>query len=313
MDFCDRRGFQVKVLTMKGPFTVILNPTANRGRAQRLVTQAAEAFEIFGLDAKIVEPPNPDAIQDLTRLAAAEGNVVVAMGGDGTVNMVARALTDAGGVMGIIPCGTGNDFAESIGIPVRDPMAAVELIATTDASKVDFARISTADSNQGVSCAVISMGFDSEVSATAERIDLIKGPARYTVAVFITLLKSSPATFTLRLDDDQVVVIDAWLVAVGNSTQYGGGMKITPDASITDGLLDLTIVGPVSKSKFVRTFPRVFKGTHIFDPDITTLRAKSLRVEADREFLAWADGEVVGPLPAEITVVPGGLSVIAPR
>lgn len=297
---------------MNGQFTVLVNPTANRGKANNLTTRAAEAFEAHGLEAEFIEPLEPGAVDGLAQEASVAGHAVVAMGGDGMVNMVARSLAGTATPMGIIACGTGNDFAESIGLPVRDPEAAVEIIATNEPMKVDVSRIKTADGSEGVSCAVISMGFDSEVSETAERINIIKGPARYTVAVFITLAKGSPARFTVTLDDDDPMELDAWLVAVGNAHRYGGGMKIAPDASVTDGILDLTVIGPISKGKFITTFPRVFKGTHVLDPDVSTFTAKKITVGADREFLAWADGEMIGPLPAEISVDPGGLTVIAP-
>lgn len=297
---------------MKGPYTVLVNPTANRGKANNLTTKAAEAFEIHGLDAEFIEPLEPGAIPELVQESIDSGRVVVAMGGDGMVNMVANSVAGTSGTMGIIACGTGNDFAESLTLPVRDPLAAVEVIAVNDAQSVDVARIRTADGAEGVSCAVISMGFDSEVSATAERINVIKGPARYTAAVFITLIKGSPARFTIELDDDDPIELDAWLVAVGNAHRYGGGMKITPEASVTDGILDVTVVGAISKGKFVMTFPRVFKGTHVLDPDVTTFTARTIRVSADRDFLAWADGEKLGPLPADIRVDHGALKVIAP-
>ncbi|RIK06875.1 MAG: sphingosine kinase [Acidobacteria bacterium] len=297
---------------MNGQFTVLVNPTANRGKANNLTSRATEAFEAHGLEAEFIEPLAPYAVDGLVRDAAAAGHAVVAMGGDGMVNMVARCLAGTDTPMGIIPCGTGNDFAESIGLPVRDPEAAVEIIAANEPRKVDVSRIKTADGSEGVSCAVISMGFDSEVSETAERINIIKGPARYTVAVFITLAKGSPARFTLTLDDGEPMELDAWLIAVGNAHRYGGGMKIAPDASVTDGILDLTVIGPISKRKFITTFPRVFKGTHVLDPDVSTHTAKKITVDADRKFLAWADGEMIGPLPAEISVEPGGLTVIAP-
>lgn len=297
---------------MKGQFTVLVNPTANRGKASYLTMRTVEAFEACGLKAEFFEPLEPGAVTRLAQDASAAGHTVVAMGGDGMVNMVARSLAGTGTPMGIIACGTGNDFAESIGLPVRDPEAAVKILATNEPVKIDVSRIKTADGSEGVSCAVISMGFDSEVSETAERINIIKGAARYTVAVFITLAKGSPARFTVKLDGDAPMELDAWLVAVGNAHRYGGGMKITPDASVTDGILEVTVIGPISKGKFITTFPRVFKGTHVLDPDVTTFTAKKIKVGADREFLAWADGEMVGPLPAEISVDPGGLTVIAP-
>lgn len=298
---------------MDGPFTVIVNPTANRGKADRLTTPASDAFDAAGLEAEFVEPLNPEAVGGLAVVAGKEGHCVVAMGGDGMVNMVATALAGTEYPMGIIACGTGNDFAESIGLPIRNPAEAVETLAKCETRQVDVSRITTADGATGVSCAVISMGFDSEVSEQAERINFIKGPARYTVAVFMTLVRSSPAKFRISLDDGDEIDLKAWLVAVGNSTQYGGGMKITPDASITDGILDITVVGDISKLKFLKTFPRVFKGTHILDPDVATFTAKKIRVEADRDFSAWADGEKVGSLPAVIESDPGALHVVAPE
>lgn len=295
---------------MKGPFTVIINPTANRSKVQRLIEPARAAFDEHGLEASFVESFSAADVPDLAAEAGAKGDVVVAMGGDGMVNMVANGLAGSDVVMGIIPCGTGNDFATHLGIPVRDPSGAVAILAGQEPERIDTTRISAADGSERVSVAVASTGFDSEVTETAERINIIKGPARYTISTFITLARTSPAHFTYACDDGKEVELDAWLIAVGNSSQYGGGMKITPEAELSDGLLDVCIIGPVNKFEFIRTFPKVFSGRHIEHPANTTFKTTRIKISADREFTCYADGETVGPLPVDIRVDPLSLSVI---
>jgi diacylglycerol kinase (ATP) len=307
--------------TDKTGYTVIFNPTSNRAKARRIYDPTRRGAENSSLDVEFVVSPSPEAVPEIALDVWKKGRIPVAMGGDGTVNMVARGLLVGDGaayaessgirpVMGIIACGSGNDTAAALGLPVKRPDASVQILESGSRDAIDAVIVECDSGEEGVSLAVAAAGFDSEVTETAERIKVIKGPTRYTVAVFTTLVRSEPALFEMSLDGGDSTSFYAWLVAVANGPRYGGGMRIAPDASFTDGLADLCIVGPVTRRHFVRTFPRVFKGTHIRDPDIRIVRAKEVRLSASRPFACYGDGERIGPLPATFRVRPRAIEVV---
>ncbi len=154
-------------------------------------------------------------------------------------------------------------------------------------------------------------GFDSECNRLANRIRYLRGTPVYVVATLRTLARFTPAQFTVTIDGARHQQ-QGMFVAVGNAASYGGGMRITPAAVPDDGLLDVTIVGAMSRPALLRQFPKLFKGTHVKHPAVTTARATRVQIESDRPFLLFADGEEIGPLPAAMQVLPGALRVVAP-
>jgi diacylglycerol kinase (ATP) len=137
-----------------------------------------------------------------------------------------------------------------------------------------------------------------------------KGKNRYLLALAIELVKLGPISYRVVLDGEELLT-KAALISVGNNVSLGGGMKVTPDALLDDGLLDVLVVQPLGRFAFMRIFPRVFSGTHVTDPRVTIYRAKRILIEA-YGVVAYADGERVGPLPIDIEVVPNALRVLAP-
>jgi diacylglycerol kinase (ATP) len=207
----------------------------------------------------------------------------------------------------VLPSGTADDFSHSLGI--RSLEGAVRAIAERNVVPIDVVRVTCG----GVSRFYVNIagcGFDSEVNeaANASRIKL-GGTGTYVVALVRTLSRFAPAGFKIEFDDETVEG-KHMLVVVGNSISYGGGMKVTPDASIVDGQLDLCLLSEVSKGTFLKTFPKVFRGTHVRHPAVRMARSKAVRVEADRRVMVYADGERVGPAPASFEVVPAALPVV---
>ena len=158
---------------------------------------------------------------------------------------------------------------------------------------------------------VLSAGFDAIVNERANTMRNPKGPSRYIIALGIELAKLRPIEYRITLDGVETVT-KAALISVGNNVSLGGGMKVTPDALVDDGLLDVLIVEPLSRLAFLRIFPRVFKGEHVSDPRVSIHRAKRVRIDAV-DVAAYADGERLGPLPVDIEVVPGALRMLVPK
>jgi diacylglycerol kinase (ATP) len=207
--------------------------------------------------------------------------------------------------LGVVPAGTGNDFARALGLSLDDPMAGVDHLASGAARQVDLGRVAGRWFG-----AVLGSGFDSMVIERASRMTWPRGPSRYNLAMIAELRTFRPVPFELDLDGE-VWRTEAMLVAVGNSASYGGGMRVCPDASLEDGLLDVMVLGPVSKLEFIRVFPKVYKGTHVHHRAVTVKRARVVSISAFGA-TAYADGERVATLPVTCEAVPNAVHVLAP-
>lgn len=294
---------------------LLVNPTAGKGRGARVGARTARALREAGLSAQLLVGRDAAEAADLGRAAIAAGAcAVVVVGGDGMTHLGTQLVAGTGTPLGVVPAGTGNDFVRGLGLAHRDPDAVVdglvEAIRAGSTRPVDAVRAGAC----WYSC-VLSAGFDSMVNERANRLRWPTGHHRYDVAMLLELPVFRPIPFVLELADadarPRVVQTEAMLVAVGNTPSYGGGMRICPGAVLDDGLLDVTVVGPISKLSLVRLFPRVYSGRHVEHPAVTTYRARRVSLAAPG-VTTYADGERVGPLPLTVEAVPGALRVLVP-
>jgi diacylglycerol kinase (ATP) len=287
---------------------VVVNPSAGRGKAGRLIGKLGQRLHAAGIDHEVRISSSGEDLERRAREAADEGvKVVAALGGDGSVGLAANGLLGTGAALAILPSGTADDFANSIGLRSLD--AAVRAIVEGNVVPIDVVRV-TAGATTRHYVAIAGCGFDSEVNEAANAMRVKLGSTgTYVAALVKTLSRFTPAGFRIELDDE-VVEGPHMLVIVGNSISYGGGMKVTPDASIVDGIMDVCLLRAMSKGAFIRAFPRVFRGTHVTHPAVRMAKATHVKVEADRRVMVYADGEVVGPAPAVFEVLPGALPVI---
>lgn len=297
---------------------LIVNPTSGRGRARReapaFVTRLVEkgirvetraSRSALDLRAEVRAAADQFAAGD----AAAPDAVVVA-GGDGSVHLAIQELAGSELPFGLLPVGTGDDNARLLGIPRRDPAAAADVVADGQVRVVDLGHVTTADGVGRHFLGVLSSGFDSEVNERANRISWPKGQARYLVSILGELRVFRPVPYTVTVDGT-VHRGEAMLVAVGNGRSYGGGMLVCPDADPSDGVLELTWLTAVSTATFLKTFPSVYKGTHITKPFVRTMSGVRIDLDAPGQ-VAYADGERVGDLPVHIESRPNALRVLAP-
>jgi diacylglycerol kinase (ATP) len=272
------------------------------------------ADALASVDADVAIHVSSD-LSDAVRIARAAfdaGRGVVACGGDGTVCELAALAAERGGVLAIMPAGSGNDLARHLDIPRDDAVAAAALLRSGRVVRVDLGRAQAADGRRAWFTTVANVGFDAEANRWANTVDRIGGTPLYVLAALRTLGSYRPLRVRVTVDDE-VHDTHAWLVAAANTRSYAGGMVIAPDATLDDGLLDVCIVGPVSRADFLRTFPKVFDGTHIRHPAVTMLRGKRVAIEAPDAKPSpelWASGERVGPVPATLEAVPGALQVV---
>jgi diacylglycerol kinase (ATP) len=255
---------------------------------------------------------NPAHPEELAREAVAAGVPVVAvMGGDGTIGMVAHALAGSATILGVIPAGTGDDFARALRAERRDPVAAARVVVSGVVRNVDAGVVRCEDAEERWFVNVANAGFDAAVSETANGMRFRgNGTLTYILALISTLRRFRPARFTITMDDEPPRELGAMLIAVGNGSSYGGGMKVTPGASIDDGEFEACVVHAMGKLEFISQFPKVYRGTHAAHPKVTMLHGARLQVSADAPAPVYADGERVGHLPATFEVRPGSLRVL---
>jgi len=288
-------------------WTTIVNPVAGRGRTRRLLPRIEERAAAAG--AKVEVSLTPDDPIRLARAAAEQGSDLVACGGDGVVAAVAGVAADTNRALAIVPTGAGNDFARSLGYDLKRPLDAFDALASGHDRVVDLGRV-----NGRFYTCVTASGFDAEANRWANTVTRLRGNALYVAAVLRTLAVYEPHPFRLTVDDEQHEM-QAWLVAVGNGPSYASGMRITPYASYDDGLLDVTVVGELTRLQFLANFPRVFKGTHLAHPDVHIFRGERVELaslEPSVPMDVYADGERIGPLPAMMEAVRRALRVRVP-
>ncbi|PSM39970.1 sphingosine kinase [Streptomyces dioscori] len=296
---------------MTSEITLFVNPTAGRGRGARAAQPAASALRAAGFSVRTVLGENArDALTRARAAVAAGTGALVAVGGDGMAGLALQAVAGTDTPLGLVAVGTGNDFARALGLPVRDPAAAGRTVAEAlkgarlrdvDLGRVDGTWFGT----------VLASGFDSRVNDRGNRMRWPGGRFRYDLAMLAELAAFKPFPYRITLDDGEVRETEATLVAVGNGSSYGGGMRICADADLTDGLFDITVVGACSRTSLLRVFPQVYKGTHLNHPMVTTHRAAKIELAAEA-VTAYADGEPVGPLPLVAECVRGAVRVAGP-
>jgi YegS/Rv2252/BmrU family lipid kinase len=291
---------------MSRAFVLIVNPAAGGGRAARLLPAVRAAAREHALEHRVELTASLEHACELAREAAARGQTPVAVGGDGLAGALAGALAESDAVLGLLPAGRGNDLARALGIP-RDPRGACAVLAAGSERKLDLG-VAGARNFFGVA----SCGLDSEVNRIANETRLPVGNLVYAYGLLRALPAWRPARFRLELDDGERRELVGYSVAAANSGIFGGGMRIAPDASMEDGLLDVVLIAHVPRRRFLALAPSVFWGAHVRQPNVEVLRARTIELDADRPFALYADGEAIAQLPARLAVRPAAIRVLAP-
>lgn len=286
---------------------VVVNPVSGKGKAVKksksfcnLLDQQNVAYNLLNLTSK------NETIKELTaRLKNPSYKAVVAIGGDGLVNLCLQELAQTEIPLAVIPAGTGNDFARAIGVYGEPITRILSHLINTQPVQIDIGKISK-DGIDKLFVQVLSSGFDAEVNERANNMTWPRGKIKYVVAILQTLRKFTPIKYEIQIDEEKIFE-EAMLVTVANGENYGGGMKICPGASNSDGLFNVLLVQPVSKLVLLTIFPKVFFGRHIPHPKIKTYIGKQIKIIG--KTTAYADGEFMNNLPIQISNVPKGLKV----
>lgn len=311
---------------------VAINPAASFGHTSGVGVRVVEALRLDGHEVEQLLAAEFAALQKQARAAlAGHPHAFVVVGGDGMVSLAVNLLAETDTPLGIVPTGTGNDFALGLGIPLdaeaalaglRASLSALAVADGADAARsgsgvaqpssvlrtIDLGRVTHGGGDVWFASA-LSAGFDALVNERANHMRRPRGASRYTIALLLELLRLRARTYRLVVDGVQREVASV-LLTVANNRSIGGGMLVAPGAVLDDGALDLFIVAPVSRLTFLRLFPKVFKGTHAGLPIVELTRVRSVELDAP-DIVAYADGERIGPLPVTVTIVPAALRVLA--
>ncbi|MGY1696151.1 diacylglycerol kinase family protein [Geodermatophilus sp. SYSU D00814] len=286
---------------------VLVSPAAGRGRARVVSAAVLATLRRAGLVPRVLAAAGRDEAERAAADAVAAGTgAVVAVGGDGAAHAALQAVAGTGTPLAVVPAGTGNDLALALGVPPEPVAAAAAAAADLRAGGA----LRTVDAGRAGGrwwATVLCCGFDSAVTDRANRLRWPRGPRRYDVAILAELARLRPREVVLTLDG-AARTVPVTLVAVGDTAWYGGGMRVCPAADPADGLLDVTVVGPVSRRELVRTRPRLTAGTHVGHPAVSVHRAARVEL-AGAGLTGYADGEPVAALPLVAEAVPGALTV----
>jgi len=282
----------------------IYNPAAGRGRAARHHAEAERHLRELGANVDAHASSSP---ADMTRVAAEASrggyDRVIVSGGDGTLHLAVREFDLARGTLALIPQGSGDDFAKVLGIP-RDVRAACELALRGNSREVDVAT-----ANDIRYLGVAGLGFDSEVARYAnENATFLRGSLVYLYAIIRVLPRFTPHRVTI----DETRSEEIMFATVGNSRQYGGGIRIVPDARIDDGQLDVCIVHRTSRMQLLKTLPKAYTGAHVKSPFVEIDRGTSFTFDSERPLDVYADGERITTTPVRFALATEKLRIVAP-
>lgn len=283
-------------------WAIVINPISGRGKGAVYGRRSMDFFDRHGVQYRMITGASAEqTTRNLATFLTNEKDCsgVVAVGGDGLVHLVLQHVANTPIPLAIIPAGTGNDFCRTLGWPLEDVEAILQGVMQRPAIRVDLGLVDGEWFG-----AILSTGFDSVVNERANSMKWPKGPSKYNVAIVRELLGFKPRIYDIEIDG-QKISTKAMLIAVGNGQSYGGGMRVCPNANLSDDLLDVMVLSPISKLEFLRVFPKVYRGTHIKHPAVRVIRGK--RVKINSSAIAYADGERMGVLPVEAESVPSAL------
>jgi diacylglycerol kinase (ATP) len=290
----------------------IVNKTSGNGKGLKVWKKIEKLLQEKQVNYQVRFTERPKHAVEIAKMVSSEKcDAVVAVGGDGTVHDVANGLIDSNIPLGVIPAGSGNDFARALEIPM-DYNKALERILMGKQRKIDIGRIGSE-----YCITVTGIGFDGNVAHVNNTAKYKKwlnsirlGELSYGLSFLHVLLKYRPVNIELKIDGKSLVFFNVWLIAIANIPNYGGGIRICPDACYHDGLFDICIVHNMTKWNLLLTFPRAFKGKHVLHPGVTMIKGKHVEVTSKLPVIVQSDGEPLTETPVNITIQKEALLII---
>ncbi len=295
-------------------FSVLVNPLSGGGVAPAAVVPVARLLRDAGAEVEVTTSASPAETLELIRVGVARGDVIVAAGGDGMISSVAGAVSQAGGVAGIIAAGRGNDFARMLGLS-HEPEDIARVLLDGEETPTDLLSVTLPGQVARLVAGSVYSGVDARAGEIVDRVRWMPSKLQYPYAALHALATYTPSTFTVVVDGVSSTYVAATVV-VANSGYYGKGMHIAPNASVADGLLDVVIIEAASRRGMVRALPKVYDGAHVDLDQVHVLRGTSVQLSGTPSVPMGGDGEPLGMLPdsvaapARVDVVPGALTIL---
>ena len=293
-------------------FALLVNPASGGGAAPGAVLPLARLLRDAGARVEVSYSPGPGATRALVGEAVARGDVVVSVGGDGMLSSVAGEVSRAGGVLGVVPAGRGNDFARMLALP-RTPQAQAALLLDGRARQVDLLAC-----DERIVAGSVYAGVDARAAQIVNGWRRLPGALHYPAAAVRAVASYRPCAYRLVVDG-VVREVSAATVVVANSGYYGQGMRIAPAASVSDGLLDVVVVGAASRISLLRALPSLYDGRHVERDEVQVFAASQVELSTlpGTPVPVGGDGEPFGTLPDDgdrpmrVRVLPGALTLLA--
>lgn len=286
-------------------YLFIVNPVSGRGKAARVVPELEGILKERDVRYQIAHTEFPRHAEELARQAGDAFDVLVVVGGDGTLNEVLNGCIGKSCAVGILPVGSGNDFVRAIPISAG-LQPALDILLTDHRKKIDLARVNERIYHNGV-----GIGFDAQAVHTGNQVKWLRGNAIYLYAVFHTLLHFKPSEVTLKFNG-QTYSRNYFIMNIANGVALGGGFRLTPDALLDDGFLDLCLVRDMPLPGILRNLLKVYKGRHKDDPRVEMYRTKQISIESEEGFAVHADGELLSlnMKKVDIKILPKAIELV---
>lgn len=302
-------------ITRECPASIFVNLTAGAGRAASILPRVQKLFASHGFSAEFVLTDTADQLEDGVRKAISSGRkLLLALGGDGTFQGLANAAFGSEVVLGILPAGGGNDLASALGLP-KDPLRAAETMLRAQPRWIDLVRARTGDGHERLYSGGGGVGLDSEAARYASgAFRGIPGRLRYVASALWAFRSFEAPTLNIEFPGTQILPLQAQSLLAGvlNSPTYGGGVRLAPDAQIDDGWLDLVIVEDLDLWKVMGILPALMRSGQLQTPHRKRARVKRLRLTTNPPCSFHGDGEIIGPTPVEVEIVPHAVQILAP-
>jgi diacylglycerol kinase (ATP) len=298
------------------PAVVFVNPAAGGGRTAKYLPRIRKIFEAHALPTEFVLTKSAQELEARAReRLAGRRRLLLAMGGDGTFQGLANATVGSDVFLSVLPTGGGNDLAAALGLP-KNPVAAACAVLRGQPRRVDLVRVRTAEGHERLYAGGGGVGLDAEAAGYASgEYSRLPGRVRYIAAALRALRGFAPLRVRAEFPESELPSIESKVLLAGvlNTPTYGAGLRLAPEAQISDGWFDAVFVDDLSLWGVLKLLPRLIHSGDLRIPEVKRIRAKRVKLSTDRPCMFHADGEIIGPAPVEIEVVPRAVQMLAPE
>jgi diacylglycerol kinase (ATP) len=304
------------IVSRQFPAVVFVNPAAGGGRAGVHLSRIRKFLESHAIPTEIVSTTSTEELEARARERIGNGHrLLLAMGGDGTFQGLANAAFGSDILLGVLPAGGGNDFAAALGLP-ESPIAAAEAILSGQPRWVDLVRVRTADGRERLYVGGGGVGLDADAAGYASgAYRRFPGRLRYVAAALRALRGFEPLQVRAEFPGSELPSMEARVLLAGvlNTPTYGAGLRLAPEAQIGDGWIDAVFVDDLKLWGVLKLLPRLMHSGDLRISEVKLVRAKRVKLTASRPCMFHGDGEIIGPAPVEIEVVPRAVRMLAPE